>query len=60
MLGWKTLALRGTVDSPDRVPCHSLASQLCDRNRLEALVLGISEGSRRMLSESRKFSFFSL
>jgi hypothetical protein len=49
MLGWIRLALRGTVDSEARVPCHSLALQTCDGNSLKGPVLKLSEGSRRML-----------
>jgi hypothetical protein len=54
------LALRGMVDSEPRVPCHSLAPQTCDGTGSKRPVLRLSEGSRMMLWESRKFSFFSL
>jgi hypothetical protein len=58
--GWKRQALRITIDSQDKVPCHLLAPEMFDGNRSEGLVLRLSEVSRRMLWRSRKFTLFSL
>jgi hypothetical protein len=49
VLVWMRLTLTGTVDSEARVPCHSLAPQMCDRNRLKGPMLRLSEGSIRTL-----------
>jgi hypothetical protein len=60
MLGWKRQALRRMDDSKVRVLCHSLAPQTSDGKRSEGPVLRLSEGSKKTLCGSRKFSFFSL
>jgi hypothetical protein len=56
--GVKRLTLRGMVDLQNRVPCHSLAPETSDGDRLEGPVLRLP--STGVLHGSQKLSFFSL